>query len=113
MQLQWVPGMLLRWAILNIVSGNAHQTQAIVDLDAVPILLRILKESPSEDVQDQAARRWLQMLDWGVKPDPGDKRYASEFLPTQRLRPLKHVHRNPWPIRQHFLVPIFCHLKAH
>lgn len=42
------------WAILNIVSGNAHQTQAIVDLDAVPILLKILKESPSEDVQDQA-----------------------------------------------------------
>lgn len=42
------------WAILNIVSGNAHQTQAIVDLDAVPILLKILKESASEDVQDQA-----------------------------------------------------------
>ena len=73
MQLQQgsvMSGMLhLRWAILNIVSGNAHQTQAIVDLDAVPILLKILKESASEDVQDQAARcRWVQMLDWGEKP---------------------------------------------
>lgn len=43
-----------RWGILNIVSGTAAQTQAIVDLDAVPILIRILNQSSSCDVQEQA-----------------------------------------------------------
>ena len=44
----------VRWGLLNIVSGTAAQTQAIVDLDAVPVLIRILLESSSADVQEQA-----------------------------------------------------------
>lgn len=42
------------WAVLNIVSGNARQTQAIVDLDAVPIIINIMRESSTPDVQEQA-----------------------------------------------------------
>ncbi|CAE7563241.1 unnamed protein product [Symbiodinium natans] len=41
------------WAILNIVSGDVHQTQAIVDLDAVPIITTLLRDCTNADVLEQ------------------------------------------------------------
>ncbi|CAE7836601.1 unnamed protein product [Symbiodinium sp. CCMP2592] len=41
------------WAILNIVSGDVHQTQAIVDLDAVPIITSLLRDCTNSDVLEQ------------------------------------------------------------
>ncbi|CAE7516270.1 unnamed protein product [Symbiodinium sp. CCMP2456] len=41
------------WAILNIVSGDVHQTQAIVDLDAVPIITNLLRDCTNSDVLEQ------------------------------------------------------------
>ena len=41
------------WAICNIVSGTQHQTQAMVELDAVHVITETLKESNNEDVLEQ------------------------------------------------------------
>jgi len=41
------------WAICNIVSGDQEQTQAMVNLDVVPIVTRIIKESTNNDVLEQ------------------------------------------------------------
>lgn len=43
------------WAICNIVSGDQEQTQAMVNLDVIPIVTRIITESKNADVVEQGS----------------------------------------------------------
>jgi len=59
------------WALTNIASGNAEQTQLVIESDTVP-LLRDLIESPSEEVREQAI--------WAIGNIAGDSPWCRDFV---------------------------------
>jgi hypothetical protein len=42
------------WSLTNVASGTASHTQAVIEANSVPILMRLFAESPSLEVVEQA-----------------------------------------------------------
>lgn len=68
------------WALTNIASGSAEQTQCVVDAGALPVMTHILS-SPEEEVREQAL--------WAIGNIAGDGPvYRDMVLDTGILPPL-------------------------
>lgn len=71
------------WALTNIASGSQMQTRTVLDANAVPKFIRLMK-SPSDDVRDQAI--------WALSNIAGDSpQFRDIVIEAGALQPLLEI----------------------